>query len=388
MMRKKILLSLAVTFISSSIIGAEIDKNKIVERIQKQQSEKTAISKKVNLKDTDLSRKNIDDYRDAVIANYYVEHNKKTADNESGVRMALLNDNERELRNEIEKQQKLAAQQKMDEQKKEEQGFYTRGYCSFLNQVDVSDMVAFAEVECMLDGIGYSRMSIALHPEHSSKALVGQALTITPDGTEQRDRLEVRKGVILNGLRTGLNIASIVNDRKIEKMAAAGMLATNYIVSDESIKYMDALIASRKNESSQVIPGTGGSAPIVVQNSNTEKPVVSDSVALAGIRLASSLVGIVGESIINNLPYLYRIEKGQRIYFDGVVARADMKGKGGIIDFTNKTVVHKSIQNVSVGNTGIVTYENANKAEDDTKDLQIKHSDTDGVQDTTTRRRR
>lgn len=375
-MKKKIFLSCLTVLIGSSVIARQIDTNEIIERIQKQQSETSTVSKKVDLRDTDLDRKNVDDYRDAVIANYYILYNKRNSANSYGVETKMmLHDNQAEFKTELEKRAKLASQQKREEKDKKEKGFYTRGYCSFLNQVDVSDMVAFAEVECMLDNIGYSKMSISIYPEHSSKALVAQALTVIPDGIEQSDRYVVRKGVVLNGLRTGLNIASIVNDRKLEKMLAAGLLSTNYIVSDESLKYMDALIASRKQESSQVIPGTGGSAPIVVQNSNTEKPRVQDSVTLAGIRLASSFIGILGESIINNLPYLYRIEKGQRIYFDGIVARNDASGQGGLIDFTNNTVVHKAKQDVSVDSKGIVTFEKIGKAKDDTNDLKINQDD-------------
>jgi len=344
-----------------------------VARIQEQKSGGgNVVSETVSLKDSSLERGGVDNYRDAVLAKYIDRNLQKTViPTPIGKRFVILTDNVKIL----EEENKNKNRGKTSEKKEiEEESFYTSGYCSTLNTIDVSELVSFAELECMLDGIGNAKLSVQIYPQHSAKALIGKPIYVVPDGNSNV-RYNVQSGVLLNGLRTGLNIASIVNDRKIERMLAAGMLSTNSIVSEQSLKYMNALEESRQQEGSQVIPGTGGSAPIVVQNKNTQRPEMQDYIAVAGIKLASSIVGIVGESMINNLPYLYRIERGQRFYFDGQLIAASRSRQSNPLQYTNRHLVKKSIQNISVDKNGVVKFLNGSKGKDDTNDLQIENEE-------------
>lgn len=370
-MRNKIAFSLIIsTFLSLSLVAEnEEKKTSETDRIQMQQAGgKSAVEGESKNSNLQVSHRIVEDYADAIYAEYIFRHKSMSEKINNGKKVVSLVDNITEF--EKNKLEDVSQSQINDSSVRR---FYTRGYCSFLNTVNVSEMISFAEVECILDGIGRARLALNIHPQHSAKALVAKAIYLMPDGVNQANRLFVEQGVVLNGLRTGLNIASIINDRKIERMLAAGLLGTNKIASSESLRYMDALEQSKQNESSEVIPGTGGSAPIVIQSKNTEAPDAADYLTIAGIRLVSSLVGVIGESMINDLPYLYLIEKGQRIYFDGLITSSMPNPTGGPVRFSNKSIVNKTSQEISVQQDGTIEYKKIGASFDDTRDMSVSN---------------
>jgi len=140
-------------------------------------------------------------------------------------------------------------------------------------------------------------------------------------------RYKVSRSFVTNEAQTSYNIATYVNDRKI---AEAGLSALS-VSSDEgktaSNSYLKALEESRKKEELAFVDvsngnGTAYSQPI--QLTNVEKPEVSDYLIGAGINILASTIKTTAELFKRDLPYLYEVVGGTKIYVDMQVI---MKGE-------------------------------------------------------------
>jgi len=208
-----------------------------------------------------------------------------------------------------------AEDSKAAEESKEEpkQPYFLSGYCFLEQSVEVSSLSSYAYLRCNFDKKN-ATLAVSLVPDVFSRALIGKPLYVV----QGEERHVVAGGVIMNQEQTSLNLASVVNDRKIEQMTAMGMVAASTIVTEEAKGYLEELKSSRTTEEvNYVTTGTGDNqtaTPVVT--SNTEKPYAGDYIASATIQLVSELVKIIGENAIKELPYIFKTAPNTMYFVD------------------------------------------------------------------------
>ncbi len=142
-------------------------------------------------------------------------------------------------------------------------------------------------------------------------------------------RYRVVTSRVLNEARTSYNIATYANDRKLSEIALSATSNTADVIKTQSSDYLKQLEQSRKNQKTEYVTVGSGSGSYVapVQNENTEKPNAVDYIAKAGIDIVSGVVKNTAEIFKRDLPYLYEIVGGSRVYVDLVIDRNGEKIK-------------------------------------------------------------
>ena len=142
-------------------------------------------------------------------------------------------------------------------------------------------------------------------------------------------RYRVLTSRVLNEARTSYNIATYVNDRKLSEIALSSTSNSADVIKTQSSDYLRQLEQSRKNQKTEYVTVGSGSNSYVapVQNENTEKPNAVDYIAKAGIDIVSGIVKNTAEVFKRDLPYLYEVVGGSRVYIDLVIDRNGEKIK-------------------------------------------------------------
>ncbi len=142
-------------------------------------------------------------------------------------------------------------------------------------------------------------------------------------------RYRVVTSRVVNEARTSYNIATYANDRKLSEIALSATSNTADVIKTQSSDYLKQLEQSRKNQKTEYVTVGSGSGSYVapVQNENTEKPNAVDYIAKAGIDIVSGVVKNTAEIFKRDLPYLYEIVGGSRVYVDLVIDRNGEKIK-------------------------------------------------------------
>ena len=126
---------------------------------------------------------------------------------------------------------------------------------------------------------------------------------------------------MLNEARTSYNIATYVNDRKLAEIALTSTSNAADVIKTQSSEYLRELEESRKKNTVEYANvGQGANSYIApIQNQNTEKPNAADYIVKAGIDIVSGIVKTTADVFKKDLPYLYEIVGGSRIYVNLVI---------------------------------------------------------------------
>ena len=206
--------------------------------------------------------------------------------------------------------QRAAAIQNEKEQSIKPDIKFVQGYCSLRNEVEIARIAGYATLSCDFMDYGQGLLSVTLTPDFFSQALIATPLYVEINGK----KMQVQQGVVLNGLRTSINIATSVNDYMIQKIMAAGAISSATVATKYAQDYLDALKSSRTSQSSNVQSSGGGI--VVTQDTRTEKPKTGDYIAGAVVELVSSLASVIGNAYLDRVSYSFKINKDTLMFAD------------------------------------------------------------------------
>lgn len=230
---------------------------------------------------------------------------------------------EEKTRQEEARLQELANLEKQfNDMQKEPQISFLQGYCTTPNELTVERVAGYTLLRCDFLEHGQGTLAISVTPDFYSQALIGTPLYVTLNNNQ---KYTVQNGVVLNGTRTSINIASSVNDRLIQKVIASVGITSSSIATKYAQAYLDERKASREVEQEGDVITNGDT---VIQKGNTtnhQNPPKSDYITGAVVELVSSLASIVGNAYIDSIPYTFKINSNTILYTD---LKIDFNEKG------------------------------------------------------------
>lgn len=247
-----------------------------------------------------------------------------------------VKDHQKKLKEERERLEK-EANSKTEEAKKGET-LYAQGYCRFKNNVEVTRISEYSYLDCEFDDFGQATLAVLVVPDFYARALVAQPLYISySDGFGKQKRLNTTNGAILNATKTSINIANIVNDYLLEKILASSAYQGATIATNQAKAYLDAKSQARTKEQVTYV-NTGDGTTEAVKSTNTDMPEKSDYITGAAVEFISSIVKVIGKSVLSNINYSFKINKNAMVFADVVVSSdTSIENSGGTIKKTKLT---------------------------------------------------
>lgn len=210
-------------------------------------------------------------------------------------------------------QEQIALEQNFQDMQKQPQIAFLQGYCSMPNELTIERIAGYSVLRCDFLEHGQGTLAISVTPDFYSQALVGTPLYVTLSNNQ---KYTIQNGVILNGARTSINIATSVNDRLIEKIVASTGVTSATIVTKYAQEYLQERKQSREVEEGGDSIISGGNIIQTPTKKNHKEPVKSDYITGATIELASNLIALFGNAYIDSLPYTFKINKDTILYTD------------------------------------------------------------------------
>jgi len=199
-----------------------------------------------------------------------------------------------------------------------EGNFTVVGYCLINQDIHVGKQPAAVAPVCRTN-IGYIRMFANLIPDNKRASLFVDPIYIEKKGK----RYKVLSARVTNEARTSYNVATFVNDRKVAQIAlkSAEMSAGEVkVASNEYLKQLERSRVRQEVTYANVTAGENIAYPVPIQNTNTLPPRAEDYVAKAAINIVAETVKTAAQVFRSDLPYLYEIKKGSKIFIDLVVS--------------------------------------------------------------------
>ena len=195
---------------------------------------------------------------------------------------------------------------------------FASGYCYVDNEIKVERLATYAYLECdFKKPVGHAVLAVSLVPDFYAKALVGTPLYIE----KGNDRFPVISGVVLTRDKTSINLANLVNDRKIAKITTTGIYTATSIATKTAQAYLSMKEKSATTTDTNTIATPSGTTTISTTNT---KQIGLDNYLIAGsVELVSSLSKAIGEAVINDLPYTFKIYKDRVLFADVELAPDD-----------------------------------------------------------------
>lgn len=205
--------------------------------------------------------------------------------------------------------------------------YFISGYCfSEGAPMEIARLSSYSYMKCNFDNIvainknakipnqlSTPTLAALLVPDAFSRALIGKPLYLN---VGQR-RFPVLGGVIMNYEKTSINLAHIVNDRKIETFLANSGIKMADVATNEAQSYISAKKEASRNQEVVFQAGTGSSQTIVT--SNNTQPDPSDYLMSGGIKMISELIKAGGEVFKEDLPFLFQTKENAIYYVDLMV---------------------------------------------------------------------
>ena len=185
-----------------------------------------------------------------------------------------------------------------------------KGYCFIRESIHIGKQPGSIGVECETN-IGAITMFANLRNMQEISSLIVDPVYID----YKNGRYKVANSIVTNEAKTSYNVATYVNERKLSEASLSTVSVASDEVKTASNDYLRALEESRRKEESEVV-STGIGSNAVVTTTNTEKPKASDYFITAGINILASAVKTTAEIFKRDLPYLYEILGGTKIYID------------------------------------------------------------------------
>ena len=200
--------------------------------------------------------------------------------------------------------------------KAEDSNMTISGYCLIKQDIMVGEQPGAGMFICNTN-IGHIEVFGNLMPVNKAYTLI-----YDPSYIEYKKwRYRVIKSQVLNEARTSYNIATYVNDRKLAEIALTSTSNAADVIKTQSSEYLRELEESRKKNTVEYANvGQGANSYIApIQQQNTEKPNAADYIVKAGIDIVSGIVKTTADVFKKDLPYLYEIVGGSRIYVNLVI---------------------------------------------------------------------
>lgn len=193
---------------------------------------------------------------------------------------------------------------------------FTEGYCYVKNDTEVERIATYAYLSCDFAApIGRAELVASLVPDFYARALVAKPLYLNiMDNNRKKQRIPIDSGAVLTQNKLSINVANVVNDRKLEKIVASGTYVTLNAATQQSQLYLNDLRQSRQHQS--VSQNSSISGTTIASATNYDKPVAGDYLLSGGLQIVSEIAKIVGEAVVNNLPYTFKINKDSVLYAD------------------------------------------------------------------------
>lgn len=200
--------------------------------------------------------------------------------------------------------------------KKVDNNMTITGYCLVRDDINVGKQPSAGRFLCNTN-IGQLEIFGNLTPVNEMATLIFDPTYIDFSGW----RYKVITSRVLNEARSSYNIATFVNDRKITEIALESTSKGADVFKTQSSQYLEELKQSRKKQSVEYVNvGTGSNNYVApIQNTNTEKPRATDYIVKGAIDLVSETIKTTADVFKRDLPYLYEIKGGSKVYIDLVI---------------------------------------------------------------------
>lgn len=202
--------------------------------------------------------------------------------------------------------------------KKVDNNMTITGYCLVRDDINVGKQPSAGRFLCNTN-IGQLEIFGNLTPVNEMATLIFDPTYIDFSGW----RYKVITSRVLNEARSSYNIATFVNDRKITEIALESTSKGADVFKTQSSQYLEELKQSRKKQSVEYVNvGTGSNSYVApIQNTNTEKPRATDYIVKGAIDLVSETIKTTADVFKRDLPYLYEIKGGSKVYIDLVISK-------------------------------------------------------------------
>lgn len=200
-----------------------------------------------------------------------------------------------------------------------------KGYCIIEDTVDIGKQPMSANLNCNTN-IGPIKFFGNYVPHNQMETLFVTGLHI-----EKNDKkYKIENAKILNENRSSYNVATYVNNRKLEKISLDSTSKGAMAVKEGANDYLEQLEQSKVVEQASVgqssIDNSGDGTVIAqpVVTRNTQPPEAKDYLVKGAIDIITGTVKAVADVYKADLPYLYQIVEGSKIYVDLYVNSAEM----------------------------------------------------------------
>jgi len=319
-MKKLILLLGSSAILSTSIIAqSEID------RIMKQSGVDISATETGDIAKTKKSQANIYNYEEVVYERLSKnEHENYGTVSDSKYDKGFAAENVNSSRK---KQAQLAKKIQKEISKKAEKEKTTPrfayGYCYSDEPIEIERLPVLAYFKCDLQPpFDKKTLAVTLTPDFYAEAVIGTPKYIQ-DGD---DRIPIVSGAVLTKDRNSINLANVVNDRKIARLTVKGLYTTTSVATKYAQAYLKMKETAATQQDQTTLGTTGGTTTIAT--TNTKEIPISNYLAGVAIETVSSLTKAVGEAFIQELPYTFKIY-GNNIYYVDL----QMSGQSNLVGY-------------------------------------------------------
>jgi hypothetical protein len=186
-----------------------------------------------------------------------------------------------------------------------------KGYCIVRDDIHIAEQPASIYLGCDTN-IGAVEIFANLVPQNKISTLLLDPIWID----YKKYRYKIVKSYVTNEAKTSYNVATFVNARKLEQLAYSSLNVATDEVKTASNAYLQALQQARTSSNIGYQTVGNGTDLALVQTSQTEKPQAADYFITAGINTLASVIKETAKVMQQDLPYLYEIVKGSKIYVD------------------------------------------------------------------------
>lgn len=189
-----------------------------------------------------------------------------------------------------------------------------KGYCLIDKEINAGVQPASMRIECNTNA-GFITMFANLVNVNEKFSLMADPKYIE----KNKVRFKVKSAIVLNEQKTSYNLATYVNDRKVEEIAYNSLSYSSDELKNATNQYLQALQESKKKQDIQFVTtsdGAGNAYMSPVQTTNTQKPQAVDYFASAGVNIVADIVKSTAEVFKKDLPYLYQIVPKTKIWID------------------------------------------------------------------------
>ena len=189
-----------------------------------------------------------------------------------------------------------------------------KGFCFIDKEINAGVQPASMRVECNTN-VGFITLFANLVNVNEKLSLMADPKYIE----KNKVRFKVQSAVVLNEEKTSYNLATYVNDRKIEEIGWSSLSYSSDEIKSATNEYLKAMQESKKKQEVQYATTTDGAGNAYmqpIQTTNTEKPDAMDYFVTAGVNIVADIVKSTAEVFKKDLPYLYQIVPQSKIWID------------------------------------------------------------------------